>query len=138
MTEWKPIEPPKKTTPQYSIKLRCGVGELLNQWIAEYRHIEGVHLNKSNAIMKLIKYFVDNEKETPLSNWQPIETAPMDGTRVLLFSPRYLIKGHIKDVPTIETDFYRTIENGNTYVGWGRFNEHLYMPTHWMHLPQVP
>ena len=53
---------PKKTTPQYSVKLSAEAGELLNDWIADYRHRKGVHLNKSKAVVKLVKSF-NEERE---------------------------------------------------------------------------
>ena len=58
-----------------------------------------------------------------MSDWQPIETAPKDGTDVLLY------------------------EDGEQYVArWFKtdggqfFNEAEYQhnPTHWMHLPNPP
>ena len=53
----------KRKTPQYTVDLTGEAGELLNEWIAAYRHRKGVHLTKAKAVIKLVKYFVDNEKE---------------------------------------------------------------------------
>lgn len=65
-------------------------------------------------------------------DWQPIETAPKDGTRVLLGrftnDPRADRQGHI------EVDRYRNLGDGAGYVGWGRFNMHYWPPTHWARL----
>ena len=47
----------KQTLPQYSVKLSAESGELFNEWIADYRHREGVHLSKSQAIQKLIFHY---------------------------------------------------------------------------------
>lgn len=65
--------------------------------------------------------------------WQPIETAPWDGTTVDLWSE---LSG------TRETDARWT---GSRWVrlGWNEMNdgpgvEEVYHPTHWMPLPDPP
>lgn len=62
--------------------------------------------------------------------WRPIETAPMDGRRVLLYR---------------EHDRRQTVGwwGGNVYAGWiigGRSPEFMTAPnpTHWMPLPEPP
>ena len=53
-----------KTPPHYhAVRLRAEAGDLLNAWIADYRHCEGIHLTKNQAIIELITYYVTNEKE---------------------------------------------------------------------------
>ena len=60
--------------------------------------------------------------------WQPIETAPEDGTRVLLFKAgRKVCMG--KYVPA---DWNWCLE------GWKNSNGNFFNPTHWMPLPQPP
>ena len=49
-TKPKPIYP-----NQYSVKLSSEAGELLNKWIADFRHREGIHLTKTQAVMRLIR-----------------------------------------------------------------------------------
>lgn len=69
-----------------------------------------------------------------MRKWQPIATAPKDGTRVLLgrFEPdRHGREG------TIAVDYWRTGER-NDFTGWGKFNMMSWPPTHWMPLPDPP
>jgi hypothetical protein len=58
-------------------------------------------------------------------NWQPIETAPKDGTRVMVFCP---------DRGVMEARF------NQTYGRWGDpvYSEWDCEPTHWMPLPPAP
>lgn len=83
-----------------------------------------------------------------MSEWQPIETAPKDGTRFLAFVPdqedciaaiavAFWNPGSpsVNFKPTEDPDLWRrTItENGHFELegGW-------YFPTHWMPLPDPP
>ncbi len=83
-----------------------------------------------------------------MSDWQPIDTAPQNGTRFLAFVP-----GDDLDLPVIGVAFWdagspsvrfeatkdpnlwrrEIIENGHFVMegGW-------YSPTHWMPLPEPP
>ena len=62
-------------------------------------------------------------------DWQPIETAPKDGTRVLLFVPKYgAMSGHF---PIYGTS---TQEKWNLH---SCLNKEA-IPTHWMPLPEPP
>ena len=57
--------------------------------------------------------------------WQPIDTAPQDGTPVLLFHPAW-------DVPRIGIRYDET-------SSWQQpCGDLLRMPTHWMRLPPLP
>lgn len=67
--------------------------------------------------------------------WQPIETAPKDGTWVLLYDP--------KTTCGIYTGYYDPCYMGPRIGGW--FNGHMsdeeyveIFPTHWMPLPPKP
>lgn len=64
-----------------------------------------------------------------MSEWQPIETAPKDGTRVLLFSP-----GGDGEDPT------RQVAEGAWCRVWWRMEAGDYWttPTHWIALPAPP
>lgn len=60
-----------------------------------------------------------------MNDWKTIDSAPKDGTHVLLYGRGYIITGHYDDSPQI----------GN-YPNWRwglTFN-----PTHWMPLPKPP
>jgi len=60
--------------------------------------------------------------------WQPIETAPKDGTTILV----YLANG---DVHTAYGHFYN---KGHDFE-WAQYGGYeTYLPTHWMPLPPPP
>jgi hypothetical protein len=74
-----------------------------------------------------------------MSEWLPIETAPRDGTGVLLFFPsRYgdhiVISGFWggTDEPDPEPGWYHRECDSNKLTGWGD------EPTHWMLMPEPP
>lgn len=63
------------------------------------------------------------------SDWQPIETAPKDGTRVLLSAPRHL---HMIGSWLLVSGVY------NHQPAWWSNNSPIYpQPTHWMPLPAM-
>lgn len=74
----------------------------------------------------------------PHSNWQPIGTAPKDGTRVLIYDPDddYYLNRSILPEPTIYVCFWNDYHEywveaeGERYSG--------FKPTHWMPLPEPP
>lgn len=65
-----------------------------------------------------------------MSDWQPIETAPRDGTLVLLYS----IKPSRKNRPQMQVGYCHIGLGGDVWVtgGWP------VRPTHWMPLPDPP
>lgn len=74
-----------------------------------------------------------------MSEWQPIETAPKDGTMVLLCSAKkHLLMGVGRYVPIKELGG----ESEHHYERWqdsnGFFWQYLKKPTHWMPLPTPP
>ncbi|QPB21158.1 DUF551 domain-containing protein [Rhizobium sp. 007] len=71
-----------------------------------------------------------------MSDWLRIDTAPKDGTRVLLGRFTGDPKGDHEGF--VSVDWYRQPEDKQGYVGCGHFSEHYWPPTHWMHLPQPP
>lgn len=64
--------------------------------------------------------------------WQPIETAPKDGTSILLIIPR----GMCEEVPPVYVGAYHDqwFTYGASCSGSSRRSE----PTHWMPLPDLP
>jgi hypothetical protein len=64
--------------------------------------------------------------------WLPIETAPKDGTKVLVGR---FAEGDRDGL--VEVDFWHDIKR-HGYNGCGRFNAQYWPPTHWMPLPARP
>jgi hypothetical protein len=67
-------------------------------------------------------------------NWQPITTAPKDGTRVLIFEPGFHMPGciHAISAGTIRVSYWR---KDTIPMGWtGRERA----PSHWLPLPPPP
>jgi Protein of unknown function (DUF551) len=79
-------------------------------------------------------------------NWQPIETAPKDGTEIIAYGIRSCCLGHEKDEETWSSvwwasSFYLRGELVDAHwveskVGI-RYNSR-FTPTHWMPLPEPP
>ena len=66
-----------------------------------------------------------------MSEWMPIETAPKDGTDVLLFTKEGIIQGYFTYFEWDQTVVYATYD-GSGCVAFYR------EPTHWMPLPPPP
>ena len=66
-----------------------------------------------------------------MTKWQPIETAPRDGTEILCFIPE-----HTWGLLTVKEEYkvLRFIQ-GVTWANQGLYTEY---PTHWMPLPKPP
>ncbi len=63
-----------------------------------------------------------------MSDWKPIETAPKDGTDILVFVPCKGFEFHVA--------FFDKLWRGSTGEGC---ESHLpCQPTHWMELPNLP
>jgi hypothetical protein len=81
-------------------------------------------------------------------NWQPIDTAPKDGTSVLIFIPDTKYGGKYDSV-TISRWYVHYMngqpnprrkpewEQKDMYAGMGSYQGPIY-PTHWMPLPTPP
>ena len=69
----------------------------------------------------------------PAPEWQPIETAPKDGTEVLVTLHEYgdPTKRRLYEVA-------RYSERGAGWYGPSAHSPKLYDPTHWMLLPEPP
>ena len=75
--------------------------------------------------------------------WQPIETAPKDGTRVLLFIPHI---GHMIQIGywwETETREYGKVVRSRAGWYWGQMSlgplsDDGPLPTHWMAIPPPP
>lgn len=68
-----------------------------------------------------------------MNEWQPIETAPRDGSRVLVWSKHYIWNG-------VYTAYWgRNGElNPFSWIGGHCRVSHIDHPTHWMPLPEPP
>lgn len=84
------------------------------------------------------------------SPWQPIETAPKDGTEIILFCPQgdgttgstfRLTSGSWFIPPLLGTVSDPEVDEQEppAWLSWdGGFSEETMMPTHWMPLPEPP
>jgi hypothetical protein len=65
--------------------------------------------------------------------WKPIETAPKDGTKVLVWSKDYTWEG-------IGIAFWGRSNplNRQAWLGGHCGVDHISQPTHWMSLPKAP
>lgn len=77
--------------------------------------------------------------ESVLQGWQPIETAPKDGTDLLIFDPRMPVcTAYWSD------SVWASVNNPTRGQGGGwvqevhRSDTFVYSPTHWMPLPPAP
>jgi len=68
-----------------------------------------------------------------MSDWQPIETAPKDGTNILLFNRAGNVAAGLWLSGALGTGWF--LRGGNRPDTF--FNEH-FGPTHWQPLPEPP
>ena len=73
-----------------------------------------------------------------MSEWKPIETAPKDGSKILLADYSGLKNYGVKDGMWIASGFWEPPESNLERGHWTDKVEWLYSPTHWMPLPQPP
>lgn len=74
--------------------------------------------------------------------WQPIETAPRDGTYIILYSPKEISicawklwnKARLK----YEEDQYTWLRYYGNSIFYYFWDEKSIKPTHWMPLPEPP
>lgn len=69
-----------------------------------------------------------------MADWQPIETAPKDGTEILLFELQCY------DEPYIATGIWHRWDGGERWLPavYGGARTDYFDPTHWMPLPDAP
>lgn len=65
--------------------------------------------------------------------WQPIEMAPKDGTRVILYVPL-----HHERWKVVTGFWFEDEETMTGYWEMSKSNHFNYQPTHWMPLPTTP
>lgn len=72
-----------------------------------------------------------------MTQWQPIDSAPKDGTRVLL--GRFVKKCQERKNGRMEVDRWHEPKRDKCgFTGWGCFNEQYWPATHWAPLPTPP
>lgn len=67
--------------------------------------------------------------------WQPIETAPRDGSRYLLYVPREPTPDNSTTFDVYEGCFVGGYDSGDVWYSKGK---DIYYPSHWMPLPAPP
>ena len=67
----------------------------------------------------------------PKEGWQPIGSAPKDGTEMLLYA-----NGGAGDREYVGVGQWATAKGPGTVAGW--FWSYAIRPTHWMPLPEPP
>jgi|688.fasta_scaffold191249_7 hypothetical protein len=86
-----------------------------------------------------------SEKHTPregaaMSDWQPIETAPKDGTRIIVGKESGYVMAWASSAYWFNREPCRHSPacKPGTHVGWTDGFDTLSAPTHWMPLPAPP
>lgn len=82
-------------------------------------------------LVEIAKRHLRDEWNMRADQWQPISTAPRDGTRILTFG---LKEGQPRQCIT----WWRRGQDAKGYIGWGEWHPELWPPTHWMPLPALP
>lgn len=72
----------------------------------------------------------NQEVTNPVTGWQPMETAPRDGTSVLVCTPRTM---HVVYWIEKDIEYWHVTDNKH-----GPFPLRGPSPTHWMPLPEPP
>jgi len=75
-------------------------------------------------------------EESPVSGWQPIETAPRDGTRMLISYSGCVWSGHWRDQATARGGYERSLPSGFTRDGFCDCPSP--QPDCWQPLPEPP
>jgi len=74
----------------------------------------------------------------PETGWQPIATAPKDGTAILIWQPRTDFVRSVREWKNCDDSRY-AVGYWRTWVGsWGNRNDADVEPTHWQPLPSPP
>lgn len=77
------------------------------------------------------------EREMPPQGWQPIETAPKDGTYILLASPSGMTSTPLRVEVCRYDDWYHPFNPWVNHAG-DSFRDGGASPTLWMPLPPLP
>jgi len=111
----------------------------------------------TEALERELALRAENERLRTALEWKPIETAPRDGSDIILYCPQgdgnpgstYRVTvgrweedyGGVQEFRDIDGNWIGQKEDEG-FVGWlswdGGFSEDTMMPTHWMPLPEPP
>jgi hypothetical protein len=83
-----------------------------------------------------------------MTEWKTIDSAPKDGTTIILFCPQgdgnpgsewRVTSGEWCDEPGCDNGYGEEVRGFTGWLSWdGGFSEDTMMPTHWMPLPNPP
>ena len=113
------------------------LADALKDFEAVYARIPGITSTKETAWHCYLAALATQPQAPQGAGWQTVETAPKDGTHVLL--------GRFPEVTTglmhaglCAVDWWRQHKDAAGFTGWGKFNAQYWPPTHWMPLPPPP
>lgn len=109
-------------------QVRDALAEYKIDWRTRAGTIDPLDLCISTLDRIIADHIPDASKMVVPDVWQPIETAPKDGTVIDIWTTN---RGRIVNVAYTLDDF-----DGTYY--WGCENGGVYEPTHWMPLPDSP
>jgi hypothetical protein len=140
----QPVESPYKTVsgkPSY-IRLTDDLDHAYSQWFnshgtARHKLVEGEFLFWCSANLHHYRNLKLPMRESVADGWQPMKTAPHNGTRVLLLNE----PNEVKHLPKLaKIGFYQPIDGGFMEPGYWRFEGAegpSYSPVGWMPLPNT-
>lgn len=100
----------------FEIKAICGVSKEMLEYV-----LENNKLHKENTLLRS-----ELESNSYKSRWSPIDTAPKDGTRILVWS---------KGMPRGITCFWMGSAGWISAEGYHKCSQQF---THWTHTPTIP
>lgn len=123
-----------------SIQARCTCLDLADPQYPDARcprHGLGTGIEGVGVLIAATKPadIVGHKSET-VTTWQPIETAPKDGTEILL--GRFVDKCQFGHNNTVAVDYWHDVTRKDKFNGFGQFNPTYWPPTHWMPIPAPP
>ena len=112
-------------------------------WLRWLRELRGYIEDKETMALARI---VENEALKANQSWQPISTAPKDGTVILAYVPARGRAFACRWEPEFEYIYHENGDNttprgawtDNAVVSFGMEEVAEYSPTHWMPLPSAP
>lgn len=107
-------------TPTPTDKVRAALeGARQELWDSWHSHISQEQFDDDPTIQALTKALSAMDGMVLVKDWQPIETAPLDGTNLLLYGGDWVYEARWQD-----GQWYTAYKNGDE-------------PTHWMIAPYV-